>query len=68
VFADYGYQIRQDVQRYSSMPNQARPELWDVEHRVQMTTEPGAMITVNQQGEPRIRGKNFHARSATGSR
>ena len=51
----------QDVQRCTSLPNQARPELWDVtynfrgqEHRVQMTTEPGPTITVNQQGEPRV--------------
>lgn len=51
----------QDVQRCTSTPNQARPELWDVtynfrgqEHRVQMTTEPGPTITVNQQGEPRV--------------
>jgi len=52
---------QQDVQRCTSAPNQARPELWDVtytfrgqEHRVQMTTEPGSTITVNQQGEPRV--------------
>jgi len=51
----------QDVQRCTSTPNQARPELWDVtynfrgqEHRVQMTTEPGPTITVNLQGEPRV--------------
>ncbi|MEO8546255.1 MAG: beta/gamma crystallin-related protein, partial [Burkholderiaceae bacterium] len=51
----------QDVQRCTSTPSQARPELWDVtynfrgqDHRVQMTTEPGPTITVNQQGEPRI--------------
>lgn len=56
-----GQPQQQDVQRCTSTPNQARPELWDVtynfrgqEHRVQMTSEPGPTITVNQQGEPRI--------------
>ncbi len=51
----------QDVQRCTSAPAHAQPELWDVtyvfrgqEHRVQMTMEPGPTITVNQQGEPRI--------------
>jgi uncharacterized protein YcfJ len=41
-------------------PN-ARPAYWDVsytfrgqEHRVQMTSPPGATITVNSQGEPRV--------------
>jgi uncharacterized protein YcfJ len=50
-----------DVQRCTSVPNQARPDYWDVtynfrnqEHRVQMLTPPGATVTVNEQGEPRI--------------
>ncbi len=50
----------QDVERCETPQAQARPELWDVsyvfrgqEHRVQMTTEPGATITVNRNGEPR---------------
>ena len=50
----------QDVKRCENVPSQARPSLWDVtytfrgqEHRVQMTTPPGATITVNEQGEPR---------------
>jgi uncharacterized protein YcfJ len=50
----------QNVQRCESVPNQARPEFWDVtytfrgqEHRVQMTTPPGPTVTVNGQGEPR---------------
>lgn len=50
----------QNVQRCESVPNQARPEFWDVtysfrgqEHRVQMTTRPGTTVTVNEQGEPR---------------
>ncbi len=51
----------QDVQRCDTPQAQARPELWDVsyvfrgqQHRVQMTTEPGATITVNRDGEPRV--------------
>lgn len=51
----------QDVQRCDTPQAQARPDLWDVsyvfrgqEHRVQMTTEPGATIVVNRDGEPRI--------------
>ena len=50
----------QDVQRCTTVPSQAKPELWDVtydfrgqEHRVQMTQPPGATINVNAQGEPR---------------
>ncbi len=49
-----------DVQRCTSEPSHARPEYWDVtyhfrgqEHRIQMTTYPGATITVNRKGEPR---------------
>ncbi len=51
----------QDVQRCTNPPPQARADLWDVsyvfrgqEHRVQMTSEPGATITVNRNGEPRV--------------
>lgn len=50
----------QNVQRCASTPSQARPEFWDVsynfrgqEHQVQMTSQPGATITVNNRGEPR---------------
>ena len=50
----------QDVQRCENVPNQARPDYWDVtynfrgqEHRVQMAVQPGSTITVNEQGEPR---------------
>jgi uncharacterized protein YcfJ len=50
----------QSVQRCTTVPSQARPELWDVtynfrgqEHRVQMTTPPGATVSVNRNGEPR---------------
>ena len=51
----------QDVQRCAVVPNQ-QPDYWDVtytfrrqEHRIQMTEPPGAMVTVNRQGEPRNR-------------
>lgn len=51
----------QSVQRCSTVPSQARADLWDVtytfrgqEHRVQMTQPPGATIIVNQDGEPRV--------------
>lgn len=51
----------QDVQRCSTVPSQARPDLWDVtysfrgqDHRVQMTSPPGATIIVNRDGEPRV--------------
>ena len=50
----------QNVQRCASVPSQARPEFWDVtyvfrgqQHQVQLTSQPGATITVNSQGEPR---------------
>jgi uncharacterized protein YcfJ len=52
--------VTQNVQRCTSAPSQATPDYWDVtynfrgqEYRVQMTTPPGATITVNRQGEPR---------------
>ena len=51
----------QEVQRCTSVPSQARADLWDVtynfrgqEHRVQMTSPPGATIIVNREGEPRV--------------
>jgi uncharacterized protein YcfJ len=50
----------QDVQRCASVPNTGRPDYWDVtydfrgqEHRMQMTSPPGATVTVNREGEPR---------------
>jgi uncharacterized protein YcfJ len=50
----------QDVQRCENVPSQSRPEFWDVsydfrgqEHRIQMTSPPGATVTVNEMGEPR---------------
>jgi uncharacterized protein YcfJ len=49
-----------DVQRCENAPAQGRPDYWDVtynfrgqEHHVQMTTPPGATVTVNRRGEPR---------------
>ena len=49
----------QNVQRCTTVPS-AKPDYWDVtytfrnvEHRVQMTHQPGATITVNDRGEPR---------------
>jgi uncharacterized protein YcfJ len=51
----------QDVQRCTSAPGQARPAYWEVtytfrgvEHRMQMATPPGATVSVNEQGEPRV--------------
>jgi uncharacterized protein YcfJ len=50
----------QDVQRCANVPNTQAPTYWDVtynfrgqDHRVQMTSQPGATVTVNEQGEPR---------------
>lgn len=50
----------QDVQRCRNVSSQARPDHWDVtysfrgqEHRIQMTSPPGATVTVNEHGEPR---------------
>lgn len=49
-----------DVQKCASQPSTAAPAFWDVsynfkgvEHRVQLTTPPGATIPVNAQGDPR---------------
>ena len=49
-----------DVQRCENVPSQFRPDYWDVtynfrgqDHRMQMTTAPGATVTVNERGEPR---------------
>ena len=50
----------QNVQRCASTPSQAPPAYWDVTynfrgqaHSVQMVTQPGPTMTVNEQGEPR---------------
>jgi uncharacterized protein YcfJ len=49
-----------EVQRCANRPSNAAPAFWDVsyvfrgvEHRVQMTAQPGPTISVNGQGEPR---------------
>lgn len=49
-----------DVQKCASQPSTAAPAFWDVtynfrgvDHRIQMTTQPGATIPVNAKGEPR---------------
>lgn len=49
-----------DVQKCATRPSNAAPAFWDVsynfrgiDHRIQMTTPPGATIPVNAQGEPR---------------
>lgn len=51
----------QNVQRCEAVPTSSSLDYWDVtytfggyEHRVQMTTSPGATIWVNAQGEPRV--------------
>jgi uncharacterized protein YcfJ len=50
----------QDVQHCADTHRYAKPEYWDVsytfrgrEHRMQMTTNPGPTVTVNERGEPR---------------
>ena len=49
-----------DVQRCANVPDQARPDYWDViynfrgqEYQMQMTVPPGRTVTVNDRGEPR---------------
>jgi uncharacterized protein YcfJ len=57
-----GTQVQtQDVQRCEPIPGSAKTEYWDVtyvfngvEHRAQLATAPGATISVNGQGEPRM--------------
>lgn len=51
----------QDVQHCKNVPSQAHPDYWDVtynfqgqEHRIQMISAPGATVTVNARGEPRV--------------
>jgi uncharacterized protein YcfJ len=52
--------VTQDVQHCADTHRYAKPEYWDVsytfrgrEHRLQMTANPGASVTVNERGEPR---------------
>ncbi len=56
-----GQVYTQDVQRCSTIPGSAQPAYWDVtydfrgrEHRAQLSAPPGATITVNERGEPRM--------------
>ena len=51
----------QDVRRCEQVPSSAQPQYWDVtyifrgvEHRAQLSFAPGATITVNERGEPRV--------------
>ena len=51
----------QDVRRCENVASQGPPHHWDVtytfrgqEHRMQASSPPGATITVNRQGEPRV--------------
>ncbi|MDP2405301.1 MAG: beta/gamma crystallin-related protein [Hydrogenophaga sp.] len=55
-----GQPATQDVRRCENIPGGAQPAFWDVsysfrgqDHRVQMASDPGRTITVNEQGEPR---------------
>lgn len=55
--------VSQNVERCRTTPASTRPDYWDVtynfrgiEHRVQMTEPPGATVTVNRDGEPRLNG------------
>jgi len=50
-----------DVQHCADVSRNDRPDYWDVtyvfdglEHRVQLSNPPGATITVNRAGEPRV--------------
>ncbi len=53
-----GQQVRtQEVERCANVPNQAKPEYWDVtyefrglEHRIQTAAPPGRTVTVNEAG------------------
>ena len=51
----------QDVQRCTTVPSSGSPDYWDVTyvfegvtHRAQLSAPPGATITVNERGEPRM--------------
>jgi uncharacterized protein YcfJ len=55
-----GNQYAQNVQRCEAVPSRT-PQYWDVtydfhgvEHRAQLSAEPGRTITVNRDGEPRM--------------
>jgi uncharacterized protein YcfJ len=55
------YASTQNVQRCEAVPGSAQPQYWDVtyvfrgvQHRAQLSFAPGATITVNARGEPRV--------------
>ena len=55
--------VSENVQHCANLPDHMHPEYWDVtytfrglEHHAQMTAPPGNTVTVNAQGEPRVRG------------
>lgn len=55
------YAYTQDVQKCAVVPGSERPSYWDVTyvfrgvtHRAQLAFAPGATITVNGRGEPRV--------------
>jgi uncharacterized protein YcfJ len=61
VNRDRGGSYTQDVQRCTAVQGSGRPEYWDVtytfrgtQHRTQLSAPPGATITVNGRGEPRL--------------
>ena len=50
-----------EIERCRNVPGPATPSFWDVsyvyrgrEHHVQLAQPPGATVTVNRQGEPRV--------------
>ena len=50
-----------EIERCRTVPGSATPSFWDVsyvyrgrEHHVQLAEAPGATVTVNRQGEPRV--------------
>ena len=56
-----GHVVDRDVQRCTTVRGPQRPEYWDVtyrfrgqEHHMQTTSPPGATVTVNDRGEPRV--------------
>ena len=56
-----GQVYTQDVQKCAAVPGSEKPAYWDVtyvfrgtQHRVQLAAPPGATITVNRRGEPRL--------------
>ena len=56
-----GQTYTQNVQRCTTMPGTAQAQYWDVtyvfrglQHRAQLSFAPGATITVNGKGEPRV--------------